>query len=479
MASGQSLIDLDLLEYVELVAYSNGEAIKTVSASTLLDLDILGLFSSGESFEFPISSDDSPIDRIGVRISSLLGLGVLEGNLQISETTIKPIRPVINHDPEEGSFVICKGQTVTVTPENKAKGELIWYSFVDDSEYLIGTQDSFTTSDELEPGEYEYLVRSTGNSCNGESEPSRFKVKVDPTPAPANYTIIPSGESGIDDTGLLTYIEGINPVILTPNLVNWPGNGEFKWYLDEENAIEIRDGDVIDGVTYSLDQGVLTLSGLKYTDHYDPKKYYLNWIPEDGCSSSSPLELNLSSVARILNLSSKTFNIELTFGNVVAFNWDFQGINPESSHVLQRSGTDLNFKDIWVSTIEQLPEDVKDQSPLFGENYYRLQLFNSHGINEWTSELKRIYISEPSQKAYFVYPNHFSNSLTVGTSYKDTRKIEYVIYSSSGSLLHNGMAEIALQNPLEIEGLDSYVSGEYFLVLTDGKMKFTHHLLKK
>ena len=480
LASGQSLVDLDLLEYVELVAYSDGAIVSSVTASTLLDLDVLGLFSSGEFFDFPISSDDYLIDQIGVKVSSLLGLGVLEGSLQISETQVRPKRPEITQEPEEGAYEICQGQTVTVSPENKAGGELNWYRIEGGGEIAMGTMDSYTTSEELPAGDYEFSVRSTGAICNGESEPSLFQVRVLPAPSLANFTVSPSGEVGIDENGLFTYIEGINPVILTPSLTDWTGEGEFKWYLDEDQFVEIQDGSTMEGVSYSMDGGSLSISGLSYSDQFDPINYFLVWQPEEGCSAPTPKEVNLNSVARILNRSIQFFHAETQSERSVLVKWKISDNSLASSVVLERSGSDLIFKEIWSGNLEDGEYgSFEDTQPLFGDNYYRIRVIQDTGVAPLVSELNRVFLPHFSEAEFFVYPNHFRDSFSIGTTEFSAKKLTYYLYSSQGVLISNGQAEIDPQTPFLMVNLESIALGEYFLMLVDQEVKHSFHLVKQ
>lgn len=479
LASGQSLVDLDLLEYVELVAYSDGTIVSSVTASTLLDLDVLGLFSTGEFFDFPISSDDSPIDRIGVKVSSLLGLGVLEGSLQISETQVRPKRPEIIQEPEEGTFEICQGQTVTVSPENKAGGELNWYRMEEGVEIAMGTMDTYTTSEELPAGDYQFSVKSTGAICSGESEPSLFQVKVLPAPSLANFTVTPSGEVGIDENGLFTYVEGINPVILTPTLTDWSGEGEFKWFLDEDQSVEIHHGSLVDGVSYSVDEGSLSISGLSYSDQFDPINYFLVWQPDEGCSAPAPKEVNLNSVARILNRSIQIFHAEMQSERTVLLEWKIYDNALSSSVVLERSGSDLIFKEIWRGNLEDGEYgSFEDNMPMFGDNYYRIRVISDTGTAPLVSELNRVFIPHFSEAEFFVFPNRFRDSFSIGTTEYVAKNLTYYLYSSQGALIANGQAVIEPQTPFQLENLGSIALGEYFLLLVDQEVKHSFHLVK-
>lgn len=479
MAKSASLLDLGLLNNVELVAYSNGAVVSATTAASLLELDVLGLLASNQFFKFPISDSVSAIDQIGIRVTSLVGVGALSGNLKISGVTVAPVRPEIPDVSEEGVFVICYGQTEFIEPVNKAGGELSWYRVEAGSEVFINIAETYTTPDDLPVGEHEFLVRAKGASCDGESSPSIFKVLVTSIPTEANYNVLPSGEIGIDEEGKYTYVEGINPVILNPDLINWTGEGNFEWFLDEAMQDEIENGALIDDVLFQVEEGELTMTGLKFRDELDPYKFYLNWVPVKGCGPESPMEFDLSSVARILNVSLLDFDARVTFAQEVAVNWKFSNQKISQQITVQRANSDLVFQNIWQAELaNHVDFKFSDTNPLPGNSYYRLQVSNLDGEVDFTSDLRRVTVDKASTKSFLVYPNHFEDSFSISTTHIATKDISYFMYSGDGSLVLDGVAKISGQNPINIVGFASHSPGEYFLIITENGRSHTYHLIK-
>lgn len=481
MATGESLLDLGLLNYVELVAYSNGSEVKSVSASSLLELDVLGLLAADEFFKFPISAD-SPIDRVGVRLSSLVGLGVLEGSLNISGVSVAPVRPGIESIPEEGVYVICYGEIVTVTPANEAGRDLNWYRLESGTEQPIGTADTYVTPNDLDVGEHEFLVRSQELSCTGESEPSRFKVRVRPKPAPENIEIQPQGNIGIDEDGKYTYIEGINPVTLEPELSVWAGEGEFKWYLDETMAIQLQDGDVIGEVLYELENGKITMTGLEYRDESDPYRFYLNYEPDVGCPMESPMEVDLSSIARILHASLIKFNGENWGNGQFKLNWEFAGVSANEVIKLERSGTDLQFEELAVFSMGESNGEGTfiDIDPLPGYNYYRLQIVDEYGKTKFTSHLKRLDLPYFGENYFQIYPNYFESEINISKKKSGEIQALVVLYSGDGSVLK--VMDFKFKESagkFRISDLDALPSGNYVLQVHADDVSESHHLIKR
>ncbi|UZD22889.1 T9SS type A sorting domain-containing protein [Algoriphagus halophytocola] len=480
MGAGKSLLDLGLLDYVELVVYSSGVEIETFSASSLLDLDLLGLLGEDEFFKLPLISD-LPIDKIGIRMSSLVGLGVLEGSLKISGVTVSPVRPEVVNVPEEGSFVICQGNTVTVTPINEAGGDLNWYILDSGTEQMLGTASSYTTASDLEPGEYEFLVRSTDILCATESEPSNFKVKVNPVPDPANIQVLPSGYVEVDENGKYIYVEGENPVTLDPSHIDMEQPGEFKWYLDETMMLEIQDGDNISGISYDLDGDIITMTGLKFRDELDPYKFYLNFVPEEGCAMGVPREVDLSAIARILNVSLLEFLAIDRGKRGVQLNWKFAGLTQQDIVKVERSGTELDFEELAsFSNLEGIGNAFNDVNPFPGNNYYRLQIVDVEGRIKFTSQLVRFELPILGVKTFGVFPNTFENQISIRNQSKDATFAQMALFSGDGSVLKIVDFEFnARTTDFRIIDLDELPVGNYVLrIYFNGKNEI-HHLIKQ
>ncbi|SFT84271.1 Por secretion system C-terminal sorting domain-containing protein [Algoriphagus locisalis] len=480
MGTGKSLLDLGLLDYVELVIYSSGVEIETISASSLLDLDLLGLLGEDEFFKLPLTSD-LPIDKIGIRMSSLVGLGVLEGSLKISGVTVSPVRPAVVNVPEEGSFVICQGNTVTVTPINEAGGDLNWYILDSGTEQMLGTASSYTTASDLEPGEYEFLVRSTVGLCATESEPANFKVKVNPIPDPANIQILPSGYVEVDENGKYIYVEGENPVTLEPSHIDMEQQGEFKWYLDETMMVEIQDGDKISDITYDLDGAIITMTGLKFRDELDPYKFYLNYVPEEGCAMEVPMEIDLSAIARILHISLLEFSGRESNKRTFELNWKFAGLTEQDIVKVERSGPSLRFEELVNFTdMDGIEASFYDTHPHPGNNYYRLQIVDAEGRIKFSSQLLRFELTSLGVKTFGVFPNTFENHIDIRKESQDDLKANIALYSGDGSALKLVDFEFTdLKSDFRITDLDGLPAGNYVLrVYFNGKNE-THHLIKQ
>ncbi len=481
LATEQSLLNLGLFNRVELVAYSNGLEVNTVSTGSLLQLDLLGLLKDGNAFRFPINAS-VPIDRIGVRVSSLVGLGISGGTLDFSSVAVVPSTPEVTYPPQEDEFRVCQGETLTITPDNPSGGTLDWYRAMGESS--ISSEGSFQVPDTLPPGEYDFFVTARrGASCPSPSLPSTFKVIVDPKATPENYVVVPSGEVEIDGEGKYVYVEGVHPVILTPGLSDFTGEGVFQWYLDEDKTQPVYDGLESEGVTYRIENGSLVMTGLQFRDALEPYRFYLEWISEDQCPTSEMKEIDLSSIARILPLSLKRFDADSWENRQVKLTWELSSPGNGSIEI-QRAQSDLNFVSIGTvaltddSTVGAM--DFLDRNPHTGRNYYRLKIQNpnSHTPPDY-SEVRMVEMSSNLATAVSIYPNPFKTYFyVIPNIYYESDVIIYLININGEILREIQLKSLIKGDKLIFDGLESLPVGKYMLRIKYGEVVTSFQLIK-
>ena len=481
IAKDGSLVDLGLLNYVELVAYSDGVQVQSRRLSDLLELDLLGLFSSEQYFQFPISDDLNSIDRIGIRISSLLSVGVLEGKLLVNAVTVSPSSPVVDSLPEEGAYVICEGNSLTITPQYQAGRVLNWYSDWEGADF-IGEADSYTIPDDLEPGEHDFFIRAATSGCSGESLPSVFKVLVEPLPVSDSINIQPHGGIGIDENGKYVYVEGLNPVSLDPALADESREGDFSWFFDPEMNDTIHHGLLRDEVMYEITpEGELTMTGLKFRDELDPYHFYVNWAPEEGCPPSSAKEINLSSIARILSGTLSDFSVEKTLIKQIAIDWRFTNLGADETVRLSRAGGDLVFSEIAeFPAADGLDQRFLDTSPLVGYNYYRLEIVGEDLGVRFTSAVEAAHFTFEEESLFGVFPNQFEHQISLSYHRYEIADADIFLLSGQGRLLEQrGFQFSGGQNVFTLDDLQYLAPGSYILVIATTQMKTSFQLLKK
>ncbi len=108
-----------------------------------------------------------------------------------------------------------------------------------------------------------------------------------------------------------------------------------------------------------------------------------------------------------------------------------------------------------------------DEAPKDGINYYRLKIVDNNGIYTYSKTISiNKALSTKSIELTAVYPNAFSNQLTVNCNAAKSEKIEMQIVSSNGIVLKS--IKVAVQkgkNSLQLNNLEALASGVYFLKL--------------
>lgn len=133
------ILAIDILSGIQVVAYNGTEVIDSKGLSSLLSVDLLGLFNNGEITTIPITTPaGKSIDRITLRYTGLIGLsvpqelrfyGVSKGNLSVS---LSP-----------GNLIaVCEGTAAATTAIVVGCGPYT-YSWSDETT-VIGTNETIT-----------------------------------------------------------------------------------------------------------------------------------------------------------------------------------------------------------------------------------------------------------------------------------------------------------------------------------------------
>lgn len=478
LATTGSLVDLGLFNFVEIVAYSEGSEIASVSTSSLLDLDLLGLLESGEFFQFPISSDSYAIDQIGVRISSLVSIGAISDVLKISGIYSTPAPPEFVDLGEDSEYVICEGEALTIGPEIKS-GLVYNWSLDWAGDVYIGQSENLTIPSSQPAGTYTYFVRSSYDACSFESLPSQLVVIINAQSELESIEIYPSGEATIDEDGYYVYQEGEDPVILTPNMPVVGTNGVYSWYLDDDQDDLITDGYEKDGVSYSVStDGTLSIEGLPFTDSSNPFVYYVNYAADEYCPAETPASVSLNSILRILNVGLKSFSTSIQEKGIF-INWEFSKVDPTYTVEVERSGKEMEFQSIFSSDAEpSIPSNFLDIEPLEGYNYYRVKVINPEGEVKYISSLQSTFWERPKPKGFEVFPTLFEDVISIKKPAIEG-VVRYQLFSQQGNLMSSDVLVWEPGNPVAtISGLSQYPSGIYILRVSQGNSLQSFSLIK-
>lgn len=260
LAMDPSLLEVGLANNIEIVGRQGAQNPTFVqSLSSLLSLEVVGLLQNNQPAIVAFSTD-TPIDRLTLRVSSLLGVDIGQ-ELEVYEVFRAPAMPVINEG--EADHYICQNETATLnaTVEGNAGAEVRWYDAMEGGNLVATTN---TTTDFVTPNlanSTTYYAASSYTGCSEESPRTPINIEVRQTPTQSDISV--SGDE--------------NPVCSSNSVVLTPSSnvaGTFRWYFDGNMNAEITDGMVNGSSTFNIDEnGRLIVSGLNQGG--SPFNYYV------------------------------------------------------------------------------------------------------------------------------------------------------------------------------------------------------------
>ena len=283
LAINPSLLQVGIADNIQIEGFNGSQQLFSGKLSSLLNVDLLGLLQSGNSTTIGFSPN-ATIDRITVRLSSLLNVSLVQ-ELRVYEVYRAPAIPII--DPQSENISICDGSTADLIAETQdLSAELRWYDAESGGNLLatLNSGDTFTTP--VLNIDTTYYVATANPSCPEESPRVPVAINVVAIPTQNDITVL----------GNELPICSSSEVVLTPTS---PINGTFTWYFDANRTTQITDGLVIGAVTYSIntETGALTIDGLDDTN--SPYTYYVNLTEElAGCQNNlgdlKPVEVTIT-----------------------------------------------------------------------------------------------------------------------------------------------------------------------------------------
>lgn len=308
-----AILNLGLADGLKIEALNGTNVVYTLDAGTILDLDLLGLLSNGQTATIPITPGQS-FDRIKVTLSSLVQLNLTKG-LRIYDVYKSVGAPTIAIGSQNVS--ICGPQSVTLYAETDSENELLWYDSPNSVTPVATTayNAGFTTPVLNATTTYYVAARKIG--CPAIS--SRTEVTVTFTTKPIATDInIPSPV-----TATCAGVATLTPTTLIVN-------SEFHYYTDQNKTTEITTGfSGHVGITYVKDgvTGSLTISGLNASN--TPRTYFISIKVNGTCENDvntllpvdvvfpSQVDLNTSATLTgcgVVNLTDAILNFD-TSGN--------------------------------------------------------------------------------------------------------------------------------------------------------------------
>lgn len=475
---GGSLLDLDLFESIEFQLYSSDGLERTVLASDFLSLDLLGLFNSGESYDFPISLNDGdpPITRIGVEISSLVSAGLLDINLKFSDITVSPTPPVFEEVLIGGEYIICKGSSEQVFASSPLNSEMTWFNSQNDS---IGSGASYILPNDLDEGLHIYTIQSELTGCNQRSLPTEVKVRV--VPLPENNEINLGFQGGNYDAGLDRYIyqQGMEQIEILPGYEDIPG-GTFTWYMDEDGDYPLALNPPVEG-TFEVDEitGKLTISNT--TAAVEEYQLFLGYETPSGCKTIKPITLENFI---ILPSMVHRFDVQAREGKQVGLVWELSNEQLEGSVQIQRASSNLEFAAIGslpiATGMEKIRMEFTDQHPLPGRNYYRLFITKGSEGSNFYSEVRMAKIDSFGLPAFVVFPNSFVENFTVESTIDLDVPVVASLLNTNGAVIRQlRMDRLSYGELIEFRDLSNLPEGIYILRMETARGSKAYRVIKQ
>jgi len=179
-----SLLVADVLKTIRLQAYNGNTPVGSIQTATnLLSLDLLGLFSNDRQFSVYFAPG-VPFDGIRIIIDNTLAVGgnILSGGIKIHEVQRTVAKPLFN-GAINGAMTICGGSNLTLTAQSpNTDFTYNFYKKVNGVPVSIATANAGTiTETGLAAGTYTYYIAAQKAGCPAESDRDSVLVTVNPT----------------------------------------------------------------------------------------------------------------------------------------------------------------------------------------------------------------------------------------------------------------------------------------------------------
>uniref|UniRef100_UPI001C94D53E immunoglobulin domain-containing protein n=1 Tax=Echinicola salinicaeni TaxID=2762757 RepID=UPI001C94D53E len=132
LSSAPGVLDVDLLENIEIVAYNGTTEVARQDLETLgtdllgiAQVDLLGLLADGNPVTFAYTPGLA-FDKVVIEVGTLLNLGTSE-SLRVHEVVRTPGRPDIQGVDDEQNLLVCAGTDVTLMADVATGDQVKWY----------------------------------------------------------------------------------------------------------------------------------------------------------------------------------------------------------------------------------------------------------------------------------------------------------------------------------------------------------------
>ncbi|MEM6319616.1 MAG: SdrD B-like domain-containing protein, partial [Bacteroidota bacterium] len=212
--------------------------------------------------------------------------------------------------------------------------------------------------------------------------------------------------------------------------------------------------------------------------NYDPgiisdTNYFIRCARRAGCNSY-PGETNIIRKAIIdclANPSAENLNARVVAGDI-ALDWEGQVASDEGKFIIEKSTDGVNFEVISVlessASAKMEQHQFTDESPTFGENYYRIKTFAPR-MESTFSNVAMAELKPANNQRVHIYPNPAQSTLTIQLFEKEAKASKAHIINSFGQTLKT--IDLDLNRSTQDIDISNLPNGIYFLKFDNGRLK--------
>ncbi|WP_231427482.1 putative Ig domain-containing protein [Pedobacter sp. Leaf250] len=172
-----ALVNLKLFDNLRVTAYNGSDEVYNVSASSLLDLDLLGLLNNGQAVTVPFAPGVA-FDRVSLRLSTLVSANVTQ-YVELYDISRSPAFPTFAA-PVSNTINACYNASANLQATTAVGNQLVWYDVADGGTSLATVNYNGTFTTPVLTSNKTYYVASKRSGCTAESVRVPVNITVNP-----------------------------------------------------------------------------------------------------------------------------------------------------------------------------------------------------------------------------------------------------------------------------------------------------------
>ncbi len=192
-------------------------------------------------------------------------------------------------------------------------------------------------------------------------------------------------------------------------------------------------------VTYSWDFGSLANPSTATTptvdvtwDFVTSPTITLSITNASGCTSTATLSIAVTDSPILCGPGAINMIANVNDNGTVALNWEAAQSGSNTTLTVQRSADGVNFEALEMMEMTNNAYSYVDAAPMRGQNAYRVMVEDDLG-NVMYSEVATVTIAN-SNELFFLYPNPFTNELTISVAEEVESNVQVNIFTAQGQL---------------------------------------------